>query len=263
MKKTKILVLAILCFLVSPVFAKTYTLDEISKHNKATDCWMLISGKVYDVTSYFGGQHPSGDGSMLPYCGIDATEGFSTKGNIGEDHKVRSYDLLTEYYIGDLQEETIVNKTEKLVVNEITNETKIEANQANELGTTAIQTKREVEQNAIEFKYPSAIVSAAIILFIYFILGIIYLLSSNKPLFKLKITKFTSIILFVTFIFSGLLGLYLAFFNNAYWGEQLNLKSIHVAFSVAFAISSIIHIILHLKQILNYLAISKQKNDNL
>lgn len=263
MKKVKILVLVVLCFLALPVFAKTYTLDEISKHDKATDCWMLISGKVYDVTSYFGGQHPSGDGSMVPYCGIDATEGFSTKGNIGEDHKVRSYDLLTEYYIGDLQEETIVNKTEKVIVNEITNEAKIETNQANELGTTAIQTKKEVEQKKIEFKYPSAIVFAVIILFIYLILGIIYLLSSNKPLLKIKIMKFTSIVLFVTFIFSGLLGLYLAFFNNVYWGELLNLKSIHVAFSVAFAISSIIHIILHLKQILNYLAILKQKDNNI
>ncbi|MDD3887694.1 MAG: cytochrome b5 domain-containing protein [Patescibacteria group bacterium] len=261
MKKVTILILSVLCFFALPVFAKTYTIDEISKHNKATDCWMLISGKVYDVTSYFGGQHPSGDGSMLPYCGIDATEGFSTKGNIGEDHKIRSYDLLTEYYIGDFQEETIVNKTEKVVANEISNEAKIEVNQAEELGTTAIKTKEEVEQNAIEFKYPSAIVSVAIILFIYLILGIIYLLSSNKPVFKLKITKFTSVVLFITFIFSGLLGLYLAFFDNAYWGELLNLKSIHVAFSVAFAISSIIHIILHLKQILNYLAILKQKDN--
>ncbi len=273
MKKIKFLILLSL-FLVLPVFASTYTIGEIAKHNIKADCWILISGKVYDVTAFFG-YHPAGDLTLLPNCGKDATDAFQTQGGQETDHRPTTYSLLEKYYIGDLQGNISVNdpvvneikkdtKTvEKKAINEITDEAKIEINQANELGTTAVLTKKEVTQDATNFKYPGAIVSASIISLIYIVFGILYLLSSNRYLFRLKIKKFTSIVLFITFIFSGLIGLYLAFFNNVYFGEQLDLKSIHVSFSVVFAISSIIYIILHLKQILNYLAISKQKDSNL
>lgn len=29
---------------------KEYTLEEIKKHNKPMDLWIIISGRVYDVT---------------------------------------------------------------------------------------------------------------------------------------------------------------------------------------------------------------------
>lgn len=36
---------------------KTYTLDEVSKHNTPEDCWIIVKGKVYDVTK-FAPLHP-------------------------------------------------------------------------------------------------------------------------------------------------------------------------------------------------------------
>ncbi|MCX6701676.1 MAG: hypothetical protein NTX96_00585 [Candidatus Zambryskibacteria bacterium] len=33
------------------------TMTELAKHNSSQSCWLLISGKIYDVTSYLN-QHP-------------------------------------------------------------------------------------------------------------------------------------------------------------------------------------------------------------
>jgi len=32
--------------------SKQYTMDEVKKHNKAEDLWVVIEGKVYDLTKY-------------------------------------------------------------------------------------------------------------------------------------------------------------------------------------------------------------------
>lgn len=29
-----------------------YTLEEVSRHNSESDCWVVLHGKVYDVTSF-------------------------------------------------------------------------------------------------------------------------------------------------------------------------------------------------------------------
>ncbi|TYK10744.1 cytochrome B5-like protein [Cucumis melo var. makuwa] len=51
-----------------------YSKDEVSVHNKRTDCWVIIKNKVYDVTSYVE-EHPGGD-AILTHAGDDSTEGF-------------------------------------------------------------------------------------------------------------------------------------------------------------------------------------------
>jgi cytochrome b involved in lipid metabolism len=87
----------------------TLNMTEIAKHNKQTDCWMLISGKVYNITSYFG-SHPGGNSPMTATCGIDATAAYATK-NAGAtssgariSHSSNALSLLTNYYIGDLNQ---------------------------------------------------------------------------------------------------------------------------------------------------------------
>ena len=37
-----------------------FTLEEVAKHDNEDDCWMVINGKVYDVTDYID-DHPGGD----------------------------------------------------------------------------------------------------------------------------------------------------------------------------------------------------------
>jgi cytochrome b involved in lipid metabolism len=80
----------------------TYTMDEIVLHDNPEDCWLLIDGKVYEVT-YFINNHPGGD-AILAGCGKDATALFGTKGEKGEPHSSRAEASLENFYIGDLQQ---------------------------------------------------------------------------------------------------------------------------------------------------------------
>lgn len=54
---------------------KTYSMDEVSKHSTESDCWLVISGKVLDVTTFIP-QHPGGK-VIVKGCGKDATTYFT------------------------------------------------------------------------------------------------------------------------------------------------------------------------------------------
>ncbi|KAH7651546.1 Cytochrome b5-like heme/steroid binding domain-containing protein [Dioscorea alata] len=55
-----------------------------------------IVRKVYDVTPYVE-EHPGGD-AILKHAGGDSTEGF-----YGPQHASRVFDMVDEFYIGDLK----------------------------------------------------------------------------------------------------------------------------------------------------------------
>lgn len=79
---------------------KTFTTADVSQHNRRNDCWLIIGGKVYDVTSFLS-QHPGGSGLITPFCGQDATLPFKTMGGRGA-HSQRAVEILSSLYIGDL-----------------------------------------------------------------------------------------------------------------------------------------------------------------
>jgi predicted heme/steroid binding protein len=53
-----------------------YTMDEVSKHTSKTDCWVVVAGKVLDVTNFLK-DHPGGELAILTFAGKDATEEFN------------------------------------------------------------------------------------------------------------------------------------------------------------------------------------------
>ena len=52
-----------------------YTAEEVAVHNTATDCWTIVNGFVYDVTT-FAGRHPAGSSAIKEMCGVNATEDY-------------------------------------------------------------------------------------------------------------------------------------------------------------------------------------------
>eukprot|EP00468_Gymnochlora_sp_CCMP2014_P003760 CAMPEP_0167757520 /NCGR_PEP_ID=MMETSP0110_2-20121227/9970_1 /TAXON_ID=629695 /ORGANISM="Gymnochlora sp., Strain CCMP2014" /LENGTH=81 /DNA_ID=CAMNT_0007643717 /DNA_START=30 /DNA_END=275 /DNA_ORIENTATION=+ len=54
---------------------KTFTVEEVAKHNKEGDCWVIIKGGVYDV-SKFAKYHPGGKKILLREGGKDSTKKF-------------------------------------------------------------------------------------------------------------------------------------------------------------------------------------------
>ncbi|XP_004287474.1 PREDICTED: cytochrome B5-like protein [Fragaria vesca subsp. vesca] len=83
--------------------AKIYTKAEVALHNKRTDCWVIIKNKVYDLTPYVE-VHPGGD-AILAHAGDDSTIGF-----YGPQHASLVYDMVHEFYIGDLEPGAAVTK---------------------------------------------------------------------------------------------------------------------------------------------------------
>jgi cytochrome b involved in lipid metabolism len=83
--------------------AKTFTMEEIAQHSSKEDCWLLISGKVYDVTKNIP-VHPGG-AAILQGCGKDATTLFETRPmGSGTPHSEKAREYLAKTYIGDLKQ---------------------------------------------------------------------------------------------------------------------------------------------------------------
>merc|ERR1712178_619482 len=53
-----------------------YSMEEVAKHVTKTDCWVVVSGQVLDVTKFLG-EHPGGELAILTFAGKDATEEFN------------------------------------------------------------------------------------------------------------------------------------------------------------------------------------------
>ena len=66
---------------------KEFTMEEINMHNKEDDCWIVIGGNVYDVTTFMM-KHPGGKASLLSVAGNEATVKFES---IHEDGILESY----------------------------------------------------------------------------------------------------------------------------------------------------------------------------
>lgn len=80
------------------------TLDsaEVSKHSLASDCWLIVNNKVYNLTNFLS-FHSGGEAAILPYCGTDGTNAFNTKDGQGS-HRSGDLSILNSYYIGDLNQ---------------------------------------------------------------------------------------------------------------------------------------------------------------
>jgi len=51
-------------------------MSEVAKHNSKASCWVVLDGKVLDVTNFLA-DHPGGELAILTFAGKDATEEFN------------------------------------------------------------------------------------------------------------------------------------------------------------------------------------------
>ncbi|KAB2014353.1 hypothetical protein ES319_D09G218800v1 [Gossypium barbadense] len=100
---------------------KVFTLAQVSEHKTPKDCWLIINGKVYDVTKFLE-DHPGGDEVLLSatvlckevdmvllpvyVTGKDATDDFEDVG-----HSDSARDMMDQYYVGEIDISTIPKKT--------------------------------------------------------------------------------------------------------------------------------------------------------
>jgi cytochrome b involved in lipid metabolism len=84
--------------------SKVYTLSEVAVHNTSKDCWLIIDGKVYDVTKFLE-EHPGGDEVLLSATGKDATDDFE---DVGHSNSAR--EMMAEYLVGEIDASTIPKK---------------------------------------------------------------------------------------------------------------------------------------------------------
>ena len=76
---------------------------EVSKHDSIDDLWIILKNQqssklgVYDVTAYVE-EHPGGQ-AILNNAGRDSTKGF-----YGPQHPARVFDMIEDFYIGDLEQ---------------------------------------------------------------------------------------------------------------------------------------------------------------
>lgn len=78
---------------------KVFTLEEVAKHKTEKDLWLIIDGKVYDVTAFVD-EHPGGVNTLTDNAGTDGSGEFDAVG-----HSAAAKDMLKKYLIGELSEE--------------------------------------------------------------------------------------------------------------------------------------------------------------
>ncbi|KAE8076259.1 hypothetical protein FH972_014922 [Carpinus fangiana] len=83
---------------------KVFNLSQVSEHNTREDCWLIINGKVYDVTKFLE-DHPGGDEVLLSGTGKDATDDFEDVG-----HSDSAREMMNEFYVGEIDASTIPKK---------------------------------------------------------------------------------------------------------------------------------------------------------
>ena len=77
--------------------AKKYNMQQVQQHSSPTDCWSVINGKVYNLTSWVN-RHPGGSSRIIALCGRDGSAMFN--GMHGMDPRAKG--VLHQFKIGRL-----------------------------------------------------------------------------------------------------------------------------------------------------------------
>lgn len=83
--------------------ATSFTLEEVALRGEPDNCWTVIDGIVYDLTTYIASATHPGGAEILAGCGIDATELFESRPGSGTPHSAAARAGLARFEIGVLE----------------------------------------------------------------------------------------------------------------------------------------------------------------
>lgn len=58
--------------------SNTFTMSDVALHATEGDCWTVVNGRVYDLTTWVA-RHPGGARPIVSMCGKDSSAGFERK----------------------------------------------------------------------------------------------------------------------------------------------------------------------------------------
>ncbi|EAT90548.1 nitrate reductase [Parastagonospora nodorum] len=122
---------------------KQFTRQEIEKHDKEDDCWIVVDGKVYDATSVLE-WHPGGKAAVLGHAGKVHAE---TSSEFESIHDGYAYQKLKECILG-----TVTDKAAAFIKTQAEAAAKEQAESSNDSGKIVLQTHRWVPVKLIDRK---------------------------------------------------------------------------------------------------------------
>lgn len=83
--------------------------DEVKKHDKPNDAWVVYNGRVLDITSFLD-NHPGGSDIIIPYLGKDITKAFDAE----TEHSENAIKMMDEMVV-DLSNRTMEKPKRDLI----------------------------------------------------------------------------------------------------------------------------------------------------
>ncbi len=74
-----------------------YSEDEVAKHSTASDAWVIVDGRVHDITAFLD-SHPGGLAVTEEHLGADI--GAVIRSPAVHEHSSTAFELLEQYCIG-------------------------------------------------------------------------------------------------------------------------------------------------------------------
>ena len=121
------------------------TLDELRKHDNATDPWFVIKGEVYCGTSFMK-EHPGGAQSIISAAGLDSSDEFMAI------HSETAKGMMPQYHIGTLSSSaltTITNPTPDSTATNATSEPRPSFLHSRQWSTAPLCSKRTISADTV------------------------------------------------------------------------------------------------------------------
>ncbi|KAE9457225.1 hypothetical protein C3L33_10873, partial [Rhododendron williamsianum] len=86
---------------------RVFTLSQVAQHKSKKDCWLVINGRVVNVTKFLE-EHPGGEEVLIESAGKDATKEFDDIGHSKaakemllkyQDDPVPKYKAFVEFFV--------------------------------------------------------------------------------------------------------------------------------------------------------------------